>query len=253
MNVDITYILDEWDFDPDDQYRVVQARDGREVLQVRQPLGIEQYELDGRPDGGTPFGKASVLDEMTDRLSAHRRRHGKDTGFEIDEDDFGLLQNEGILFYYRYFVLFQIGDYERTWIDTNHNLKICELVERYAHKGVTKDDILQYRPYILRMNATSRAMVLLEEGLHPQACAVMERAIKDVQRLQEVDTPAFHFERVRSLQYLRAALREVKVNKVHPPVDRLRTALREAVNNEEYERAAQLRDRIRDMTEANDD
>ena len=238
MNVDITYILDEWDFDPDDQYRVVQARDGREVLQVRQPLGIEQYELDGRPDGGTPFGKASVLDEMTDRLSAHRRRHGKDTGFEIDEDDFGLLQNEGILFYYRYFVL---------------NLKICELVERYAHKGVTKDDILQYRPYILRMNATSRAMVLLEEGLHPQACAVMERAIKDVQRLQEVDTPAFHFERVRSLQYLRAALREVKVNKVHPPVDRLRTALREAVNNEEYERAAQLRDRIRDMTEANDD
>ena len=58
---------------------------------------------------------------------------------------------------------------------------------------------------------------------------------------------------MRSLQYLRAALREIKANKVRPPVDRLRLELRKAVNNEEYERAAQLRDRIRDLTKADDD
>ena len=228
MSADITHILDAWEFDPDDQYRLVQARDGREVLQVRQPLGIEQYELDGRPDGGMPFGKTSVLEEMYDRLSAHRRRYGKDTGFELDREDFGLLRNEGILFYYRYFVLFQIGDYERTWADTNHNLKICELVERYGRGDLAKEEILQYRPYMLRMNATARAMVLLEEGLHAQACAILERTIKDVQRLEEVDTPTFQFERVRSLQYLRAALREIKLNKTRAPVAQLRRALREA-------------------------
>ena len=37
MSIDITDILSEWEFDPDDQYRVVAARDGRDVLQVRQP------------------------------------------------------------------------------------------------------------------------------------------------------------------------------------------------------------------------
>lgn len=252
MSIDITDILSDWEFDPDDQYRVVQARDGREVLQVRQPLGIEQYELDGRPDGDAPFGKESILDEVTDRLSAYRHRHGNDAGFKIDRDDFALLQNEGVLYYYRYYVLFQIGDYERTSMDTNHNLKICEIVERYAHRD-DKNDILQFRPYILRMNAAARAMVLLGEGRNPQACEVVEQAIENVRRLPEVDTPTFHFERVRSLQYLRAALRNFKTRKVRPPVDRLRLELRNAVNNEEYERAAQLRDRIRDLTKADDD
>ena len=252
MSIDITDILSEWEFDPDDQYRVVQARDGRDVLQVRQPLGIEQYELDGRPDGDTPFGKESMLDETTERLASHRHRHGNDAGFKIGHDEFALLQNEGVLYYYRYYILFQIGDYERTSMDTNHNLKICEIVERYAHQD-DKNDILQFRPYILRMNATARAMVLLGEGQNPQAYAILERAIENVRRLPEVDTPTFHFERVRSLQYLRAALREIKANKVRPPVDRLRLELRDAVNNEEYERAAQLRDRIRDLTKADDE
>lgn len=252
MNIDLTDILSDWEFDPDDQYRVIQARDGREVLQVRQPLGIEQYELEGRPDGDTPFGKESVLDEMADRLSAYRQRHGNDGGFKIGRDDFALLQNEGVLYYYRYYILFQIGDYERTLMDTDHNLKICELVERYAHRE-DKSDVLQFRPYIVRMNATSRAMMLLGEGQSPQACEVLDRAIGQVRRLPEVDTPTFHFERVRSLQYLRVALREIKSKKMRPPVDRLRLELRNAVSNEEYERAAQLRDRIRDLTKADDD
>ena len=252
MSFDITDLLSEWEFDPDDEYRVVPARDGRDVLQVRLPLGIEQYELDGRPDGDTPCGKESMLEEMTDRLSEYQHRHGNDAGFKIGRDDFALLQNEGVIYYYRYYILFQIGDYERTSMDTNHNLKICEIVERYAHQD-DKNDILQFRPYILRMNATARAMVLLGEGQNPQACAILERAIENVRRLPEVDTPTFHFERVRSLQYLRAALREIKANKVRPPVDRLRLELRDAVNNEEYERAAQLRDRIRDLTKADDE
>ena len=252
MSIDITDILLEWEFDPEDQYRVVQARDGREVLQVRQPLGIEQYELEGRPDGGNPFGKESMLDEVCERLSAHRARHGDDTGFRIGRDEFALLHNEGVLYYYRYYILFQIGDYERTSMDTNHNLKICELVEHYAHKD-DRNDILQYRPYILRMNATARAMVLLGEGQKREACAVIERAIEQVRRLGEVDTPTFHFERVRSLQYLRAALREIKANKVPAPVDRLRRELRDAVANEEYERAAQLRDRIRELNKVDDE
>ena len=68
MSADITDILREWEYDSDNQIRIVQAEDGRQVLQVRQPMGIEQYELDGRPDGKRPFGKDTALEEFQARL-----------------------------------------------------------------------------------------------------------------------------------------------------------------------------------------
>ena len=248
MSADISHILRDWSFDPDDQYRVVYADDGRQVLQVRQPLGVEQYELDGRPDGAHPFGKGSVLEEVQDRLRAHEESHGDSKGFSITHDQFMLLQNEAILVYYRYFILFQIGDYERTANDTSHNLQICHVVDHFAELNTDKKDILQYRPYVLRMNATSRAMILLGEGKGDKACIILENAIEKVQAAEEIDTPSYHFERDRSLQYLRIALREVKANRVKAPVERLRRELDEAVRNEEYERAAELRDRIRNLS-----
>ena len=98
-----------------------------------------------------------MLDEITERLSEYQQSHDDDEGFSINRDDFSLLQSEGILFYCRYYILFQMGDYERTVIDTNHNLKICELVERYSQLK-DKEELLQYRPYILRVNVIARAI-----------------------------------------------------------------------------------------------
>ena len=114
MSADITDILREWEFDSDNQIRIIQAEDGRQVLQVRQPMGIEQYELDGRPDGKKPFGRESALEEFQARLESYRASHGSEEGFTLTHDDFAALQGEGVLFYFRYLVLFQIGDFVRT-------------------------------------------------------------------------------------------------------------------------------------------
>lgn len=241
MDRDLTEILEDWRYDADDQYRVIKARDGRRVLQVRQPLGIEQYELDGRPDGLRPFGKESVLVEMLDRLDSCRA--ADDAGFLIDHDDFLRLQNEGILYYYRYLILFQMGDFERTVSDTMHNLQICDLVERFVREADDQKEILQYRPYIIRMNAMAGAMMQLGAEDADGARDALQGAIDDIGALDEVDTPTYHYERLRSLQYLRTALNQIKARK--PTVlERLNAALDEAVEQEAYERAAQLRDRI---------
>jgi len=241
MDRDLTDILADWQYDADDQYRVIKARDGRRVLQVRQPLGIEQYELDGRPDGLRPFGKESVLTEMLDRLDSW-----DDTGdgeFLIDHDDFLRLQNEGILYYYRYLALFQMGDFKRTISDTRHNLQICDLVERFVREADDQNEILQYRPYMIRMNAMAGAMLRLGADNPGAARDTLQRAIDRIGALEEVDTPTYHYERLRSLQYLRTALKQIK-----PPaqsmLEKLNTALDEAVEQEAYERAAELRDRI---------
>lgn len=241
MDRDLTEVLEDWRYDADDQYRVIKARDGRRVLQVRQPLGIEQYELDGRPDGLRPFGKESVLVEMLDRLDSCEAP--RDGGFLIDHDDFLRLQNEGILYYYRYLILFQMGDFERTVSDTMHNLQICDLVERYVQEADDQKEILQYRPYIIRMNAMADAMLHLGAENPDGARDALQGAIDDIGALDEVDTPTYHYERLRSLQYLRTALNQIKARK--PTVlERLNAALDEAVEQEAYERAAELRDRI---------
>ena len=246
MSADITDILREWEFDSDNQIRIVQADDGRQVLQVRQPLGIEQYELDGRPDGKRPFGKESVLEEFQARRENYVASHGSDEGFHISHDDFAALQSEGLLFYFRYLVLFQIGDFVRTTRDTERNLALCELMERYAESDEDRKELLQYKPYILRMNAISRAMISLHKEMKASAEEILNGAISAIEGMGEIDTPAFQFERVRSLNYLKATLKQIHEKKASP-ADGLKTQLQEAIEEEDYELAAVLRDRIREI------
>jgi hypothetical protein len=246
MAGDITDILVSWEFDPDNQVRVIQANDGREVLQIRQPLGIEQYELDGRPDGKTYEGKECYLDVLKEKLQDYEAASGTDEGFQVSHEQFQQLQNEGIIYYYRYLVLFQIGDFERTARDTEHNLELCDLVDKYAENEDDKKEILQYRPYILRMFAIAKAMISLHQQLKAAAKEILESAIAEIENMPNIDTPAFQFERIRSLKYLRSTLKQVLEQKVSP-LEKLKTELEAAVEEENYELAAELRDKIRTL------
>lgn len=246
MAGDITDILKSWEFDPDNQVRIIQANDGREVLQIRQPLGIEQYELDGRPDGNTDEGKECYLEVLQEKLQDYTDTNGTDEGFQVSHEQFQLLQNEGIIYYYRYLVLFQIGDFERTARDTEHNLQICDLLDKYAENEDDKKEILQYRPYILRMFAIAKAMISLHQQLKASAKEILESAIEEIENMPNIDTPAFQFERIRSLKYLRSTLKQVLEQKVSP-LAQLKKELDAAVEEENYELAAELRDKIRTL------
>ncbi len=243
MGRDLTDLLKEWEYDPENSVRVIEADNGRKVLQIRQPLGIEQYEMDGRPDGLQPDGKKCLLDVYLERLEEHKREHDSDKGFVLGHEDCDDLQSEAIIYYYRYLILFQIGDFERTATDTDHNLGLCDLVGRYAELEEDKKQTLQYRPYILRMNALSKAMVSMNRELLMTARDLLESAIRDIETMPDVDTPTFEVERMRSLSVLRATLKQVMERKPSP-VAQLKLQLNEAVAEENYELAAELRDRI---------
>jgi len=245
MSADITEILKDWEFDSDNQIRIIQADDGRQVLQVRQPMGIEQYELDGRPDGKRPFGHESVVEEYQARLENFRGAHGTDEGFSITHEDFANLQGEGVLYYFRYLVLFQIGDFVRTARDTDHNLSLFGLVEKYGDSDDDRKELLQYKPYVLRMNAIARAMISLHKEMKEAAEDILRSAITAIEGMNEIDTPAFQFERVRSLNYLKATLKQIHEKK-DTPLEALKNELSAAIDEEDYEKAAVIRDRIRD-------
>lgn len=246
MSTDITHLLEEWPYDSESNARIITADDGRSVLQVRQPLGIEQYELEGRPDGLSPDEFDTVADLVEHELAEYQTAHGTDVGFEIDEDEANELQNEGILFYYRYLLLFQLNDFERVIRDTTHNLRICDLLERYA-EDEDAEPVLQFKPYIVRMHSVSRAMARVQDHEKGEAREILEEAIDAIQEMQAVDTPAFEFERVRSVNYLRSALEQIEETE-DDPVARLRDELDAAVQQEDYERAARLRDHIRELS-----
>ncbi len=177
---------------------------------------------------------------------AYRSAHGSDDGFALSHEDFATLQGEGVLFYFRYLVLFQIGDFVRTARDTDHNLALFGLVEKFGDSDDDRKELLQYKPYVVRMNAIARAMISLHKEMKTTAEDILNNAISAIEGMNEIDTPAFQFERVRSLNYLKATLKQIH-EKTDSPADSLKTELQAAIEAEDYERAAALRDRIRDI------
>ena len=75
MSKDLTRLLSEWQFEPEDVLvRIVPGDDGRGKIQLRVDLGILQMEMDGRPDGVRPEGFDSWLDYYKSHSSCTTRR-----------------------------------------------------------------------------------------------------------------------------------------------------------------------------------
>ncbi|HYG35397.1 MAG TPA: UvrB/UvrC motif-containing protein [Clostridia bacterium] len=243
-SVDLRKILQSWPYDPDNDARIARGDDGREILQVRTPLGIEQYELDGRPDGARPHRMESALEYYLQKLEAAKTA-GREADFELGPRECGELFNEGTLFYFRYVRLFQLKDWVRTMRDTERNMRVFDLVKQYARREEDQQFLEKWRPYIIRVNASAGIMLELEKRAYDRALQIAHRAVEKVEALEELDDETFKFERERSLVALRELASQIQKNRPLSELEQLEQQLRHAIERQEFERAAQLRDRIR--------
>jgi hypothetical protein len=239
---DLKTLLDSWTYDPNDCVRIVTLADDREVMQVRLPLGIEQYELDGRPDGQRPHKTDSAFD-----YHLERSQQASTTKFQLSPDDCVELFNEGVLYYYRYLHLFQMNDWRRTLRDTTRNLLLFDFVRRHAVREEDKHYLEQWRPYVLRINAVAAAMIELADDCHQKALLIIRTAADKIEALPELDEDTFKFERHRSLEALHELAAEIEKNTPLTEIQKLENQLTEAVTAEHYENAAKIRDRIRNL------
>ncbi len=122
---DISKILEDWKYGDGDHVRRVTTASGDEVLQVRLPLGIEQYELNGRPDGLRPQGEESWFQHYSSQAEKNP------WSIDLDENDFQNLKEECLLYYYRYLLLFQLGEYENCSRDTLRNIKVLDFATKH--------------------------------------------------------------------------------------------------------------------------
>ena len=73
MNQDIDFLLANWQYKPGvAQARLIQTRDGRQVIQLRVDLGVLQLETAGRPDGARPHGHATFFDYLQEQARLSR-------------------------------------------------------------------------------------------------------------------------------------------------------------------------------------
>jgi hypothetical protein len=245
-SVDLRDMLKGWPYDPDDDARLTRGDDGRPILQVRTPLGIEQYELDGRPDGARPHGMESALDFYLKRFE-EAKAAGRESEFDLGPRECGEIFTEGTLYYFRYVRLFQLKDWARTVRDTARNILGFDLVHRYARREEDQEFLEKWRPYIIRVNASAAVMMELEKRAYDRALQLASEAVRRVETLEELDDETFKFERERSLVALRELAAQIQKNRPLSELEQLEHQLRRAVDRQEFERAALLRDRIRDL------
>ena len=247
---DISPILRHWSYDDDDSeenIRRLRMPSGREVMQVRLPLGVEQYEMNGRPDGLKPEGSESWLHHYRHQATIYGRE------FVLDDESCARLQAEGILYYYRYLRFFQIQEYELCMRDTSRNLQLLDFVRSHAGRKEHVETLDQYRPYILRMQLMAKALLRLKEREdYRGALRILKEGLESIKGLPEVPgNEIFQYERTRSLHSLEDLIGQIEIQaSVHcPPTrrEKLQTELQTAVDDENYERAALLRDKLRKL------
>ena len=172
---------------------------------------------------------------------------GRESDFELSPDECGELFQEGTLYYFRYVRLFQLKDWARTIRDTARNLRAFDFLHRYAQREEDQQFLEKWRPYILRVHASAAAMLEVEKGAYDEAARITRETIRKVESLEDLDDETFRFERERSVTALRELESQIQKNRPLSELEQLEHQLRRAIDTQEFERAARLRDRIREL------
>ena len=238
MNYDISDLLKEWQFDPNEfTARRIRSKDGKEKIQIRMDLGIMQLELEGRPDGQQPHDHPSLLDyyeTINEEIS-------------LDEEECEGLFQEAWQYYHRYLSLFYLEDYAGVVRDTGHVLGIFSTVQKYANSEEVKWYFDQYYPHSIMMQTRAKAMLALGKDDYQAALREIQAGIGHLEQYLEEWEGEGMEEDLPELSFLREWHEEVEQKRPLSRREQLERDLNVAVAAENFEEAARLRDKIQTM------
>lgn len=251
MNFDISDLLSHWEYQAGQiVVRRFKGKDGKEKIQLRVDLGLLQMDAFGRPDGKKPFGHETLYEHYQARLQKHIESHeGEDAGFKLDAEDCSKLQQEAIQFHHRYICLFQLKDYAAVVRDTERNIAVFDFVEKYAEAREMAWSVQQLRPQLLMMQVRAKATVALESGDHDAAIQAAEDGMDELRSFyNRIERPDLA-DQSAEIQSLLAYLEEIRSTRPLSERERLEQALDDAVRREDYEKAAEVRDKLKNLKE----
>ncbi len=245
----MSHLLEEWDYQPG---QVVARRfigeDGREKIQLRVDLGILQMNAKGRPDGKRPYGFPTAFDYFVAKLSEHiRKNQGSDSDFWITPEDASKLQLEALQYHHRSICFMQLEDYPAVVRDTERVLRIFDLVAEHAQSEDLAWSLQQFRPQVLMLYTRAKATqrLLLED--YAGAIEIIESGLEAFREFYEGYERADQMEQSVEIQSLQHWLEEVNRKRPLTKRERLEMDLDEAVRKEDYEKAARVRDALKNL------
>ena len=241
MFQDIDAALQGWDFKPGMvQARLVQRRDGRQVIQMRVDLGILQMETNGRPDGTRPHGHPSYFEHLQHQ-AAVADRAGQ--GFSLSEEQAEEADREFLQFYHRRISWLALRNYGRAIADADHTLAFMDFVRDHSPSEEYAEAHERYRGFVLFHRIQAAAALAAERGDPEAAIDEIHSGLKRMRAFfanYDLEDKMEEDGMVQKLREMDGSLR-----KLHNIDTTLREKLDAAVANEEYEAAAKLRDALK--------
>lgn len=242
MNLDIGTLLNNWEYQPGTvQARMVEANDGRQVIQMRVDLGILQLEKLGRPDGSRPHGYPTYLDFLRNRL---RKVQRADREFLMSEKQCHEADREFIQFYHRRICWLALKNYSRAMADADHTLAFMDFVRDHGGDEEYIEAHEQYRGFVLFQRTQAAAAFRLDKDDPEAAIDEIHKGLESMREFFAEYDVEEQMEEHPMVQHLRKI--EQSVRNQHGIDATLREQLDQAVAEEEYEKAARIRDALRE-------
>jgi len=241
VNQDIDAALEGWDYKTGMvQARMVEAKEGRKVIQMRVDLGLLQLEVDGRPDGTRPHGCASYFEYLQKQARIAERA---EQAFVLSEEQCQEADREFVQFYHRRICWLALRNYARAVADADHTLDFMDFVRDHSPDEDYTQAHEQYRGFVV-FHRTQAAAALAVEQNNPEAGIDKIRA--GLEKLRAFFAE-FGVEDQMEEDGMVQRLREMdqSLRQTHKIETTLQEQLEQAVANEEYETAARLRDALR--------
>jgi hypothetical protein len=241
---DISKVLREWEFDPD---RIMARRfigeDGEEVLQLRLELGMLQMNVHGRPDGKKPHGRESWL--AWHNAQARQGQQNPLAPFSLKEQECMELHVEVLQFLQRALCFLRIDDHDGIIRDIDHCLSALEFAEQHASERVLVQTMRLLRPQLISLRTRARSILAVRSQAFAEARAMVETGLEEIRlhyRMIGQESQAEGSKEFRSLVSLAS---EVAAQQPMTGQERLALALEEAIKEENYEKAARIRDLLK--------
>jgi hypothetical protein len=252
MDFDISGLLEQWEYQPGQVVvRRFKAKDGKDKIQLRVDLGLLQMNAEGRPDGKRPYGHPSLLEYYQARLYKYVAAHGgNDEGFKLNTEACAKLQLEALQYHHRYICLLQLEDHSAVIRDAERNLGVFNFVCKHAENEELAWSLQQFRPQLLMVLTRARGSEALKVNDYSLAIQHVEAGLEEIRSFYREHGRGEGVEMSPEVQSLASWLEKIRTQRPLSRREKLERALQEAVKSEDYEKAARMRDALRNLKPA---